>query len=710
MSSTFGSLPASPAAAREARASAALSAASVTVPHAVGLGLLAFAPLAGQVNVAALALWSAAVPGALLAVFAGRPGVVHAPTTVVALLFATVVATATQFGRELGLQAPQVLAVAGATVALAFAVQWLFGVLRLAVLARFLPISVTHGFAAGVGLSMVAGQVAHGFGAGGWQAGLPALAWHAVFALGVAVGAVAVQRRWPQMPGLLPAVALAAVAAAVFAGSAPLQSAVPAGNFGWVPWPDWDGVPWGAVVNGLGLKLASLAILMAIVNSLDIVVFNQELELEHGVRGDPDAALRRESLVGVLCALVGLIPASTSASRSRIALAQGRPSQQVGRVHAIVMLLVAATGHLWLHCVPMAALAGALLLAGFNQVPRALWSRGYARAAPAIWAQSWMVALVFASSGGVGALIAGLVVATFVLLHSSASTALRRTHLDGQLRSRRLRRGAAEAWLAGRMPTLAVFELQGVMSFGVAAHLSEQVRATLQPRHTRVILDASRVAAWDATALARLSALARDLGQQGIEAAACGLDEASAQSLGESMQVFADLDRAMEWAEEAMLQDWPQAAAAAPLSDVLGELGEGLSEAGRHALEARLQRTELQPHSQVFASGDTGSELSVVQGGRITMSTAWPPARGMRLATVGRGMAFGEMAFLNGQPRTACAGTEDAPAQLVRLGRRDFEQWAREHPDDGLRFMNNLAQIGARRLAATTRQLRAVLE
>lgn len=112
----------------------------------------------------------------------------------------------------------------------------------------------------------------------------------------------------------------------------------------------------------------------------------------------------------------------------------------------------------------------------------------------------------------------------------------------------------------------------------------------------------------------------------------------------------------------------------------------------------------------MFASGDTGSELSVVQAGRITMSTAWPPARGMRLATVGRGMAFGEMAFLNGQPRTACAGTEGAAAQLVRLSREDFERWAREHPDDGLRLMNNLAQIGVRRLAATTRQLRAVLE
>src|SRR3989344_2998648 len=106
---------------------AAWSAAAVTVPHAVGLGLLAFAPLAADHSLAALALWSAALPGLLLTL----------------------------------------------------------GVLRLAWVARFLPVSVTHGFAAGVGLSMVVGQVRNGFGAGGdtlWNA---RTGWHLLAALGV---------------------------------------------------------------------------------------------------------------------------------------------------------------------------------------------------------------------------------------------------------------------------------------------------------------------------------------------------------------------------------------------------------------------------------------------------------------------------------------------------------------------------------------------
>jgi CRP-like cAMP-binding protein len=92
------------------------------------------------------------------------------------------------------------------------------------------------------------------------------------------------------------------------------------------------------------------------------------------------------------------------------------------------------------------------------------------------------------------------------------------------------------------------------------------------------------------------------------------------------------------------------------------------------------------------------------------MATQWPPGASLRLATIGHGMAFGEMAFLNGQPRTACAGAEGRPARLLLLDRPAFDQWAAAHPRDALVLMNNLALMGTRRLAATTRQLRAVLE
>lgn len=710
MSTAPHALPAA-APARAGGVQAALSAAAVTIPHALGLGLLAYAPLADDLPVSSLALWSAALPGAIATLFGNRPGVVYAPTTVVALLYAAILTTLQTAAPQLGLSAREVLAGVGATVALAFTFQWLFGVLRLASVARFLPISVMHGFAAGVGLAMIWGQLRTGFGAGAWDWDGPLLL-HAL-AAGAVIGiAYLLQWLWPRVPGLLPAVAAVAVLVWLLGLGEALAPAAPGGAFALPPAPDYAGIPWLALLQQHGTQLVALALLMAVVNSLDVLVFNQELDLEHNVRSEPNAALRTESLVGMVCAVAGLIPASTSASRSRVVLKQAPPSSPAGPIHAVVMLLVAATGHWWLHWVPMAALAGALVLAGFTQVPAVMWSRRYAKAAPKSWTQGWIVALIFPVAGGAGALLAGLTVATFVLLHASAGSALRHAHLDGQVRSRRLRRAASEAWVAARMNRVAVIELQGVMSFGVAALMAEQVCARLHKRHERVILDVQRVAAWDSTALVQLKALGRDLAHQGRQLAVCGLDPRARAELGSSLLLlFTDLDHGLEWAEDALLEERPAAQRPAyPANDLLGELGEGLAGPGRQALEALLERAHVDAGESVFLAGESQRDLHIVQHGHVTLCTAWPPSSGLRLATVGQGMTFGEMAFLNGEPRSACAGAERGPAEVAKLSRAHFDAWALRHPAEAMVFLQNLAIVGTRRLGATTRQLRMVLE
>ena len=142
----------------------------------------------------------------------------------------------------------------------------------------------------------------------------------------------------------------------------------------------------------------------------------------------------------------------------------------------------------------------------------------------------------------------------------------------------------------------------------------------------------------------------------------------------------------------------------------LGQAGEGLSAVARRALESRLRPQAVEPHSLVFASGAADADLVIVETGHVLLATAWPPEAGLELALMGPGMAFGEVAFLNGMPRTAFAGTEDEPALLWRLSRADFDAWVQTHPHDGVVFMGKIAQMGTWRLGATTRQLRGALE
>jgi SulP family sulfate permease len=688
-----------------AGATAALSAASVTVPHALGLGLLAFAPLEGVFPVGAMALWNAALPVALLTVLARRECVLYAPSTAVALLYGAMLAIVMGQAQALHLNAHQALAVTAAAVLLAFALQWALGALRLAALARFMPVSVTQGFAAGVGLAMLLAQWHDGFGAGAKAALSPTLV-HAAAAVAVLALTFGLARRWPALPSLLPAVLIVALLSA----SAPaglLEPASPAFSLALFPIPEWSGFDWQAVAVTLGPPLASLAMLMAIVNSLDVLVFEQELALDHGLRADPNTVMRRECLVGMGCALLGLIPATTSGSRTRLAFQHAGQVRDAGFWHAAWLTAVALTGHLWLHAVPMAALSGALLVAAVRQVPMNMvlpesWRRARDRVA-----QSWFVAVVFSVAGGASALVAGLVVATFQLLQTSAASALRREHLDGQLRSRRLRRPADEQWVSAHLHQLAVFELQGIVSFGVAVHVAEQVQLRLRPEHRWVLIDATRVPAWDATGHVHLSALVRDLTTRGIRTCLAGIDSQQAERMPD-LRVFADLDHALEWVEDELLAQRPASAASEPVvADALGELGQDLQGQARERLLALLARQDIPAGSVVFEAGHTGRELYFVAQGHITLATA--PEGGIRLATVDAGQAFGEMAFLNGIPRTAYAVTTETPARLLSLRESDFAQWAREHPDAALGFMSRLAQMSNRRHGLTSRQLRAAL-
>ena len=687
----------------------AAAALAVTLPHALGLGLIAFASFGNLMPVSVLALWSAALPGALMALFARAKGVVYAPSTAVALLFGGMLSLVMQAGAAQGITVGQALAITGLFVALGFLLQWLIGRAHLAGLARFIPLSVTQGFSAGVGLSLVLTQLHSAMGAGAWL-WHAALAWHLGIVSLVVVLSVAMQRVWPRFPSLLWALLLVSIPALWLAPSGLLQLAATPHDLILPPLPDWLGAPWWSVIRQAGVPLFTLSLLMAVVNGLEVLVFHQQLEAEHGVRTSPDEVLRRESALSALCALFGMIPASTSTSRSRTALTYtGVPTVRVGQWHALALLVVALSGHLWLHWLPLAGLAGALVVAGFRMVPAEMWRAPISAARRTDWWQSWLVAGLFAMAGGVMALLAGLTVSTVALLRTSGAHVIRRMHLNGRLRSRHVRRTEVEAWLAPRMAKMAVFELQGIVSFGVAALVIDQVRKNLKG-HQCVILDASRVPSWDETGYARLRTLAHDLHDQGIALLVSGVHGIHQEAI-DDLQPFADLDHALEWAEEQLLLECPHRAIQSdPSGSRLGDLGEGMAEQARLTLEGVMVTHHYPAGALIIRSGDQDRRLMLVQEGLVTLSTAELAGSGMRLSSIGPGVVFGEMAFLNGIPRTAYAHAGAESALVCTLEWEKFMAWSLAYPEAALGFMKELARMGIRRLGAISLELRAAME
>ena len=95
-----------------------------------------------------------------------------------------------------------------------------------------------------------------------------------------------------------------------------------------------------------------------------------------------------------------------------------------------------------------------------------------------------------------------------------------------------------------------------------------------------------------------------------------------------------------------------------------------LSEANLQHLASLLRWKSLEKGDVLFRQGDEGTTLYVIMQGRIRISISRRLEK-MTLAILGQGEFLGEMALLDGQPRSADASAlEDS--HLYALNRQDF--------------------------------------
>jgi CRP-like cAMP-binding protein len=106
----------------------------------------------------------------------------------------------------------------------------------------------------------------------------------------------------------------------------------------------------------------------------------------------------------------------------------------------------------------------------------------------------------------------------------------------------------------------------------------------------------------------------------------------------------------------------------------------------------------------IFAKGDPGSSLFAIGAGTVKISVPSVEGKDAVFNVLGTGDIFGEIALLDGHPRTADA-TAVTDCALYVLERRDFLPLMREEPEVALR----LIEILCSRLRRTTKQAEDVM-
>ena len=116
---------------------------------------------------------------------------------------------------------------------------------------------------------------------------------------------------------------------------------------------------------------------------------------------------------------------------------------------------------------------------------------------------------------------------------------------------------------------------------------------------------------------------------------------------------------------------------------------------------SRFARTEHYPKGAViFRKGEPGTSMMTVAEGRIKISASSRDGKEAVLAVLAKGDVLGEMAILDGGPRSADA-TALEPTELVVIDQRDFIPFLERNPKIAVRLLRLLSE----RLRRTSEQV-----
>jgi CRP/FNR family transcriptional regulator, cyclic AMP receptor protein len=117
----------------------------------------------------------------------------------------------------------------------------------------------------------------------------------------------------------------------------------------------------------------------------------------------------------------------------------------------------------------------------------------------------------------------------------------------------------------------------------------------------------------------------------------------------------------------------------------------GLRPEALEAIAALCMSRHLKSEETLFLKGDEGDALYAVRRGRIRIATGTETGRRITLNLLGPGDVFGEVALLDGGPRTADAIAAE-PTELFMVHRRDFVELLELQPKVAVRIIEFLCE------------------
>jgi sulfate permease, SulP family len=715
-----------------------LVSAAIAIPLAMGYGMFAFTSLGENyfADGAIAGLTTALVVAVVCVVLGDKTTTVYAPR-VNTTFFLGILIYGLVHSDEPHIAAggiPLVLAVAFSVILLGGALQALFGTVKLGTLIKFAPQPVMAGFQNAAALLLFLVQLGNvcGFDHTVPFMKVPAL-WASIKPLSVLLAAITFTAMWnarkfvPKVPPILLGIAVGC--ALYYLGQlvglgdhlGPVVASGERAPMGPTIFPYLMDLKHSEDLLALTPTIFGGAVALAIIASIDALLCTKLVMAPGETRRDGNRVLRQLGIANLAAGCFGGITGGINIGASIANRAFGARSPLSVLINAVALLVVSVFLFRWLGGIPRAALSAVIMVIAVQHFD--LWSlrlmsrvRGAPRAVRISTAVDLMVVIIVAivsiALNIVLAVFIGVAIAAMLFVFHMSRSIVRRSYRCDASRSRKSRTAPERDFLERAGAAILVMELQGALFFGTGETLANAIDAAVGQVTNWVILDLRRLTEVDSTGAHVLVELKADLAWRNVKLWLAAADKTVAKERMEEFgarasfgrtEIFPDIDRAIQQAEDELLRvEGHMGAAAMELDDV--GLFAGFARQDLQALKSYMTRKSYARDQVVFREGDPGDEVLVVTSGSASAYLHLPDGANIRLATFSPGTVFGELAILDRQARSA---TVVADEELVcyALTTADYAALAEKQPSIAIQLIAAIGRELSGRLRSANRTI-----
>ena len=706
----------------------------VVIPMAIGYGVIALAPL-GPTYASRGALMGvyAAIFCAFFAALVGRtPVQMTGPKAPLALVIASLVAglvVSQHLPDSLASKPLVVISLVSTCVLIGGIFQFLFAAMRLGNLVKYIPSPVVAGFMNGVALLLIIKQIKPLLGLSSKMTYLEILAHpQSVRPLSVIVGVVTfatlffARARTKKIPAPFAAFAVGIVVYYVlqFVTNAntlgPVIGKIPSA----LPKPDafiqlfkaWGDIHLLPLVPTLILTGFFLGILSSMDSLLSSVVGSNLT----GVRTNTKKELMGQAAGNIVCSFFGGLPGAGSVPGVMTTYTAGGRTAAAGMISGVTVLVVIVVLGPLVGKIPLAVIAGIIIAVAVMMIDKRTLAMLRAPRRQLIQRQgisidlavNLIVAIITVCVNLLIAVGIGVVLASALFIYKMGRSVIHRKYTGENVHSKKVRNLAHQDALEKLGKQIVVFELKGPIFFGSADNLSMEIENSMQDANY-CILDMRRVSEIDSTGANILVQTHKMLAKEGKtllmtylkdnKALWTFIEALNVPEILTEKQFFQDTDEALEAVEDLVLTRAGQLSLdQTGISLAQMDLVNGFSPDELDLLNAKLVSHRVSKGHSVLKEGEKSRDVYLLVKGSVSVRIRLSDSdRLKRLVSYSPGVMFGEMALLDGNPRSASV-VADENTEVMKLSYDDFESLLREHPQVAAKLTQNIALVLAKRL------------